>query len=93
MSDDRFKNEERPYIKYHRIKHEQLHPNLSRQAPGTPAMAEVLFQCLKKEDFISPAFTWARKSMRRFSDETIWQMYEEWLQGRVHVELQKNKLW
>lgn len=56
---------------------------LSRQAPGTPAKAEALFELIKKNDTESGPFRMARAMYSHLTDDEVWEAYNDWHHGRV----------
>lgn len=53
----------------------------SRQAPGTPAYAEALFELIKAGSTDGGAFKVARSRFAHLTDEQVWQCYEAWTHG------------
>lgn len=88
MSDDRFSEEnQRSYTRYKPLKIQSYPSFKSSKAEGTPALAELLFQCMHKGDYDSAAFKVSRKRYSKLNDEQIWQAYELWLSGKVSESL------
>jgi hypothetical protein len=59
---------------------------VSKQAAGTPAQAEALFNLIKKGKTESFRFTIARNRewAKRLSDDELFKCYEAWCRGTVH---------
>ncbi len=90
MSDDRFSEEnQRSFVKYGKLKPKVFDKSKSRHALGTPVVAETLFQAIEDNKTETPVFKWARKLMSKFTDDEIWEMYDHWLQGKIHEKLRK----
>lgn len=73
-------------IKPQNAHHERNKPWVSKQAAGTPALAEALFTLIKKGLTGTPRFTIARNSAwaKRLTDDELWICYEYWTRGEVH---------
>lgn len=68
-------------------------PWASKQAPGTPANVEALFNRIKKGKTEGHGFRLARNNnyTKHLTDEQLWACYEAWCNGTLHP-LIKEKL-
>ncbi len=64
---------------------------VSKQAAGTPASVEALFNFIKQGKTSGVAFDSARRSLKHLTDDEVWQCYESWVQGKVNSLLTKKE--
>jgi hypothetical protein len=64
---------------------------VSKKAPGTPAIAEMVFECILQGKTDSRAFHHARAHYKSLTDAQLWICYEEWAQGRVHALIKRGE--
>lgn len=67
-------------------------PWVSKQAAGTHAKAEALFNMIKKGRTAGHGFTLARNGAwaKHLTDEQLWSCYEDWCNGKVHPLLEED---
>lgn len=90
MSDERWKdqNQEKPYVKYKPLNLKSELKPISK-VPGTPPTWEALFLSIRNNQTDAASFTWMRRLLAKYSDEQIWEFYEQWVQNKVHPNLVK----
>lgn len=97
MSDDRFADRDdkkaAPAPAPKRIFATRAKPSqwVSTRAPGTPAQFEAMFDLIHASRTESAAFKGARRHRSDVTDDELWAAYHEWLRGRVHPAILRQK--